>query len=94
MPKAKRAGEKSQRLKRQIDKDGSIRKLIEVYCRYQPNPIFPKETDVVMSLEDLETLVKAAGLYLHRPDEGTEVVVIHRYKDRNDPRQYSKRKKR
>jgi hypothetical protein len=63
------------------------RKTTEVYCWYD------REDRAVMSRDHLTKLVKEAGLYLHRPDKGTGVVVIHGYKKRNDPRQYPNRKR-
>jgi hypothetical protein len=64
-------------------------KNFEAYARYEYQSI-SKTTEVVIERGEFKQIVEAAGIYLHRPDKKTGVVVIHRYKDRSDPRQYSK----
>jgi hypothetical protein len=60
----------------------------EAYANYHKSDIYPYQTRVTLDRSDLKMIAEAAGLYLHRPDKGTGVVVIHRYRSRNDPRQY------
>jgi hypothetical protein len=83
--------DEKRRLKDRL-KRATKQREIEVYCGYEKvrnvHPKLPKKIMVKMDLEELQILVKYAGLYLHPPDEGTGVVVIHPYKDREDPRQY------
>jgi hypothetical protein len=64
-------------------------KQTEIYVTY----MLDGSNNARIRKPDLKWLVKKAGLYLHRPDKGTGVVVIHAYKDRADPRQYAKSKR-
>lgn len=50
----------------------------EVYCSYTGRESASGNRQVVMSEDQLEILVKAAGLYIHEPEFGTGVVVIRR----------------
>ena len=62
------------------------KRAVELYVTYhKENQLHPKlrpELFARVALKDLKFLVKKAGLYIHRPDFGTGVVVINQSNQR------------
>lgn len=62
------------------------KRVLEMYITYhKANRLHPKlsaERYARLEIADLKRLVKMAGLYIHRPDFGTGVVVINQEKTR------------